>query len=80
MRTTIDIDERVLKDVVKLTGEKRKGKAVNHALKEFVRQQRLRELADMIGKVKLVDNWRELEELELQEMETMDRIGKRESA
>ena len=69
MRTTVDIEEKLLKNVVALTGEKSKNKALNKALEEYVRRSRVEELRAMLGKVDLVDNWRELEELEIKEMD-----------
>ena len=68
MRTTIDIDEKLLNEAEKITGESSPSKAVNAALRELVRRQKLRELGELIGKGGLIDNWREMEELELKEM------------
>ncbi len=68
MRTTVDIDEKLLAEAERITGETSPSKAVNAALRELVRREKLRELREMIGKGGLVDNWRELEELELKEM------------
>jgi Arc/MetJ family transcription regulator len=67
MRTTVDIDEKLLAEAERITGETSPSKAVNAALRELVRRQKLRELRDLIGKGGLIDNWRELEELELKE-------------
>jgi Arc/MetJ family transcription regulator len=64
MRTTLDIEENLLNDVVKLTGERTKGKAVSTALAAFVRHQRIQELRDMLGKTDLVDNWYELRHMD----------------
>jgi len=68
MRTTLDIDAQLLEEVVGLTEEKNKGKAVNKALTEYVRRRRLEELKALAGHINLVDNLKELEELELEEM------------
>lgn len=64
MRTTLDIDERLLEEVVKATGQKSKSKAVNKVLEEYVRRKRIQELRDMAGTIDLVDNWYELRHLE----------------
>ncbi|MBI4297785.1 MAG: type II toxin-antitoxin system VapB family antitoxin [Chloroflexi bacterium] len=69
MRTTLELDERLVEEVTKLTKEKSKSKAVNKALEEYLRNKKIDELFSMAGKVDLVDNWRELEELELKEMQ-----------
>ncbi len=64
MRTTLNVDEALLEEVVVLTGEKSKGKAVSKALKEYIRRRRIQELRDMAGTIDLVDNWYELRHME----------------
>ncbi len=65
MRTTLDIDEKLLEDVAALTGEKKKGKAVSKALEEYIRRRRIEELRAMAGTIDLVDNWYEWRHMEL---------------
>ena len=67
MRTTLNIDEDVIGKVVKATGEKSKSKAVNKALKEYLKRKAIDELRAMSGKIDIEDNWRELEQLEIEE-------------
>jgi len=43
MRITVDIDESMLEEVMKYTGETKKGPAVVKAASEFVRRQMARE-------------------------------------
>jgi Arc/MetJ family transcription regulator len=69
LRTTLTLDPELLDEVVKLTGQSNKGRAVNEAMKEFVRRRKINELRQLIKETTLVDNWRELEELELREMD-----------
>ena len=57
MRTTLNIDEKLLEEVVKLTGEKTKSKAVGRALREFLRGLRLDELMAMAGTMEFDENW-----------------------
>ena len=49
MRTTIDIDAELMAKVVKTTGAHSKKKAIEIALKEFLRAKRRQELSDLIG-------------------------------
>ena len=49
MRTTLDIERKLLDSVVAATGEKSKGKAVNAALKEYIRRKHVQELIDSTG-------------------------------
>ena len=55
MRTTINIDEKLLETVLEATGEKTKSKAVNAALKEYIRRKHVQELIDSWGKI-IVDD------------------------
>lgn len=68
MRTTLDIDTKLLEQIIVVTGEKNRGKAVNKVLTEWIRRIRIEELKALAGKIELDDNLRELEELELKEM------------
>jgi len=73
MRTTLEIDEKLLDDVMRIVGESNKGKAVNRAMAEFIRKRKLQDLKKLIGSKQLEDNWRELEESELREMREQSR-------
>ncbi len=67
MRTTLDVDEKLVEEAEKVTGEKSPSKAVNSALADYFRLRKLARLRDMLGKLELEDNWSEIEELELRE-------------
>ena len=49
MRTTLDIDAELIDKVVKMTGAPSKKKAIETAMKEFLRTKRRKELSDLIG-------------------------------
>jgi Arc/MetJ family transcription regulator len=49
MRTTLDIDAELVEKVVKTTGASSKKKAIEIAMKEFLRAKRRKELSDLIG-------------------------------
>jgi len=49
MRTTLDIDAELIEKVVKITGAPSKKKAIETAMKEFLRTKRRKELSDLIG-------------------------------
>ena len=68
MRTTLNIDPKLLAEVICETGEKDKGRAVNAALAEFIRRKRLEELRALRGKIEIEDNLDELKRLELEKM------------
>lgn len=49
MRTTVDIDELLLERVMELTHSASKRKAIETALREFLRTKRQEELGQLIG-------------------------------
>ncbi len=55
MRTTLDIDERLLSAVVKATGEKSRSKAVQKILGEYLRRKAIDELRGNAGKIGIDD-------------------------
>ena len=71
MRTTLDIDPKLVEEVVKATGLKSKSRAVSGVLKEYIRRRRFAELRELAGNIDMVDNLEELEDLELKEQEQL---------
>ena len=60
MRTTLELDEKLLADIVEMTGEKTKSKAVAKALEYYAREESLAMLLSLRGKIDLdLDYWRE---------------------
>lgn len=51
MRTNIEIDEKLINEILEKTKIKTKKEAVDLALKEYLRKIKLMELSDMAGKV-----------------------------
>ena len=49
MRTTLDIDAELIEKVVKTTGARSKKRAIEIAMKEFLRAKRRKELSELIG-------------------------------
>ena len=55
MRTTLDIDERLLSAVVRATGEKSRSKAVQRILEEYLRHRAIDELRGSAGSIGIDD-------------------------
>ena len=51
MRTTVTLDEGLVRQLVELTGEKTKTAAVSFAVREAIRREKMRQLADLLGRV-----------------------------
>ena len=67
MRTTLDIPEELMNDLLETLKLKKKAEAVKIALEDFVRRKRIEELISLSGKIKIEDLTRELEESEIAE-------------
>lgn len=55
MRITIDVDEEVLAQAMKLTGETKKGPAITKAATEYVRRQMVSKFATMVMEGEFAD-------------------------
>jgi Arc/MetJ family transcription regulator len=53
MRTNIEIDTKLISEIIEKTNIKTEREAIDLALKEYLRMVRLKELSNMAGKV----NW-----------------------
>ena len=73
MRTTLDLDESLVKELMAVTGAKTKTEAIHLAIRELVRWRKLERLKGLSGKIRLDLDWRELEERELKDQERQQR-------
>ena len=69
MRATLNIPDDLLSEVQKITGEKSKTKAITVAMKEYVRQKKIKELIALRGKIQIDYDWEKEEEIELKAQE-----------
>lgn len=53
MRSTIDIDEKLLEEARKLTRVRTKKELINRALTELIRKERIEKLREKLGHVEL---------------------------
>ncbi len=74
MRTTLDIDPKLLDRVVEATSEPSKTKAVNKALQEYVRRTSINELREMPGKYVIEDTREEQREAERRRQSFLDGV------
>ncbi|HLA37793.1 MAG: hypothetical protein A3D89_04090 [Planctomycetes bacterium RIFCSPHIGHO2_02_FULL_52_58] len=63
MRTTLDIDIKLLEEAMRLTGAKSKKETIDVSLKELIRQRRRERLLSRLGRFKLDLTLRKLERL-----------------
>jgi len=69
MRTTVDINAKLLAEVMKRTGKKSRGKALDAVMQEFLRQKGIEELLAARGTFNIRHTHEEWEKAELEAME-----------
>ena len=67
MRATLNLPDELINEVMKITGEKTKTKALIKVLEEYIRQMKIKKLIELSGKIEIVDVTEELEDMELKE-------------
>jgi len=73
MRTTLSLDDKLITELLAVTGARTKTEAIHLAITEFLRKKKVEGLLALEGKVHLDLDWRELEELELKAQAERDR-------
>ena len=73
MRTTLNIDEKLLDAAMKLSQKKTKAATLNEALDAYIRAKKLEGLLALEGKIRIDDNWAQLERLEIEEQKRVSR-------
>ena len=63
MCAILNIPDDLVSEVQKATGQKSKTKATTTAMKEFVRQKKIKQLIALRGKVQIDYDWKKEEEL-----------------
>ncbi len=67
MRATLNLPDELINEVMKITGEKTKTKALIRVLEEYIRQAKIKKLIELSGRIEIVDVTEELENMELKE-------------
>ena len=73
MRTTMTLDDRLVKELMTLTGAKSRTAAMHTAIAELIRRKKLEGLKALSGQIRIVDDWRANEEIELKEQAARER-------
>lgn len=77
MRTTMSLDDRLVKELMEVTGAKSRTEAIHWAIAELIRRKKLEELKALSGKVRIADNWQALEAAELRHQAVRERHARR---
>ena len=65
MRTTLNLDDRLLAELMRVTEAKTKTDAIEQAMADLVRRKKLDKLKSLSGKIRLRLNWKAQEKAEL---------------
>jgi hypothetical protein len=68
MRATLDIPDSLIKNLLRVTGEKKKTKAICIAIDDYIRSKRKEKLLALSGKVDFDLDWQKMEEMEMKGM------------
>jgi len=74
MRTTLNLDDTLIKELMATTKAKTKTDAINQALADFVRRRKLQRLKALSGKIHFDLGWQEMESQELKAQEEHERL------
>jgi metal-responsive CopG/Arc/MetJ family transcriptional regulator len=75
MRTTLSLPDALVKDLMAVTGEKKKSRAICAAIEDFIRRNRHNQLMALSGKIHVDTGWEELEEAEIRGMAIREKTG-----
>lgn len=73
MRTTLNLDDHVMDELLRLATADTKTQAVTQAIQEYVRRKQLEELRQLRGRLPLRTNWRQCERGELRDLKRLER-------
>ena len=74
MRTTLNIPDDLVSEVLKVSGEKSKTKAIVKTMKEYIKQKQIRELIALKGKIHIDYDWEAEEKSEIESQSVRENL------
>ena len=65
MRTTLDLNEKLIRELMDVTSAKTKTDAIHQAASELIRRKKLDQHKSLSGKIRLDLDWKKLEQAEI---------------
>ncbi len=65
MRTTLDLNDKLIRELMNVTSAKTKTDAIHQAASELIRRKKLDQLKSLSGKIRLDLDWKKLEQVEI---------------
>ena len=73
MRTTRDLSEHLMAQLLKVHPFRSKTEAIHAAIKEFIQRRKAKKLVSLFGKIDIDPDWQHHEEEELRELKRRPR-------
>lgn len=73
MRTTLDLNEKLIRELMDVTSAKTKTEAIHQAASELIRKRKLDRLKSLSGKIRLDLDWKKLEQAEIHHQTSLRR-------
>lgn len=73
MRTTLDLDEDLIRELLKATQARTKTEAIHIAASELIRRKKLDELKRLSGKIHIDFDWKKRETAEIEHQKKLTR-------
>jgi hypothetical protein len=73
MRATLNIPDKLIEEVQRLSGQKTKTGAIVTVMEEYVRRRKVEDLLALRGKVQIVYDWEQEETAEMKAAEERER-------
>ncbi len=73
MRTTLDLSEKLIRELMNVTGAQTKTDAIHQAAAELIRRKKLDQLKSLSGAIHLDLDWKSLEEAEIRHQVSLKR-------
>jgi hypothetical protein len=73
MRTTLDLNEKLIRELMDVTSAKTKTDAIHQAASELIQRKKLDQLKPLSGKIHLDLDWRKLERTEIRHQASLKR-------
>jgi hypothetical protein len=73
MRTTLDLNEKLIRELMNVTSAKTKTDAIHQAAAELIRRKKLDQLKSLSGVIHLDLDWSKLEQAEIRRQASLKR-------
>ena len=74
MRTTLNLDDRLILELMKATHARTKTEAITQAISDMIRRKKLEKLKSLSGKMHLAKDWKKHEQADIQRQTRLMRL------